>query len=336
MAIPTITTISPSTGSTGDRQVVVITGTNFKTASLDYDVPADAPAATVRVLFDGIACETVRVLSATSIQARVPDYRGSTDIAALADEDDSRVTFPAVSVVLSNLADNGTVIPGETVTKTSAYTYSQPLIRLPGGDPPLLQVLRVLIQMLKRRVVSRVAKSTHTAYGDEGEAITALASNPSVGLLRIAYPLDKEYSQDNNRLTVPVAGNRWVTYDAPRTHMITTDVMLSAKHDSVVQHMVSETLDVLTATPWLYVPVDTLFPVQPIDGYNRYPIELTQEPEQVETAAGSDLHAFVLSLRIRGIPVYHSAPISGYIYRTSTIYLTDTTMDGTTLNHSVV
>ena len=68
MAVPTITTIAPSTGTPAGGQAVEITGTNFRLPSAP---PATGPVAAlpspVEVLFDGVASPNVAVLTLSLI-----------------------------------------------------------------------------------------------------------------------------------------------------------------------------------------------------------------------------------------------------------------------------
>jgi hypothetical protein len=109
MAVPTITSVTPSTVWTGG-QLVVVTGTNLR---LPPDPPVSAtgplpdPLPTVGVLVGSVEAKAVDVLSATMLSCNVPAADPS----------------PApVAMVVRNLDDAGVPIPGESATLAAAVT----------------------------------------------------------------------------------------------------------------------------------------------------------------------------------------------------------------------
>jgi len=323
MAIPTFTAVSPSTGDPGGGQVVEITGTNFRYQTADPTLNPQPVSHTASIVFDGNPAEEVWVMSDTLILARVPEYLGDpTQIPRFEDTSTSRLSFPAVDIVIQNLSNDGTIISGETVTGTQVYTYQQPLIRAPEGDPPLMQVMREFFHLLQRQVVSSVAQQTHTDYAENGETISALSEFPAINL-RMNILRDPEYSQyDNEKILVP-NGDEFIEYDAPKTYMLVCPMVISAKNYSVFQHMVSECLDVCMATPWLTVQPD---PDWPIQTPNRYPLEMPEFPSQIGSANRTNIYAAAASARIRGIPIVRADPLTSRILKISTVSLVSTAL----------
>lgn len=329
MAVPTITDISPDTGHPGGGQMIEITGTNFREQPSTPSVPPHAYKS-VAVTVDGVAAEEVLVVSSTLLRVRVPDYRGdpNPELPGTVDESVSRVTFPAVDIVVTNLDDDGDPIGGETVTEASAFSYVQPLIRAPAGDPPLYQVFREFLWLLKRQVVSRVARATHTDFGDSGEKITVLSKHPSIGL-QMNLLRDPEYSYfDNETILVDNGDNTWSEYDASKTFMMMCPMTLSSQSETEVHHMVDALIDAHMATPWLNVQPD---PSWPPGALNRYPLEMVDMPTQVGTVDRANIHAFAATMRIRGIPLVREDPLTTTIRRRMTISLGTTDVDGNDL-----
>jgi hypothetical protein len=319
MAVPTFTSVAPAIGSPGGGQIVEIVGTNFRIQTADPTADPQPTSYTVEVTFNGVPAEFTLAVSSTLLRVAVPDYRGDPlAVAGFRGSELSRFSFPAVDIVIQNLEDDGDPISGETVTAAAAYTYQQPLIRAPEGDPPLLQVLKTFLALLMKQVVTDVAQSTHTDFGEEGETITALAEHPSVAV-RMNVLRDPEYSQfDNEQIIVPVGGGRFNQYDAPKTYMLVLPLVLSAKTETEMQHMLAQFLNISSVTPWLNVQPD---PDWPLPQVNRYPLEFMQLPQQAGSADRTNVKAYSAQVRIRGIPVVHGNPIAEQIPQISTIIL---------------
>lgn len=153
MAVPTITTCSPSTGLTRGRNIVLITGTNFRIPPdvVGYD-PGDAQQ-TVKVTFGGVASTAAHSISATQALVQVPAWAGNCD------------SDPgSVDVVISNLDNNGDVIAGETATLANGYTYERPdLVSVVTAQ----RVTQSLVELLRRNVITNVTVGMTTAYADD-------------------------------------------------------------------------------------------------------------------------------------------------------------------------
>ena len=330
VAQPTFVSITPEQGYAGGGQIVQIVGTNFRAVDVAYAVPQSEGQPTVAVTFGGVSAEAVWPLSDTLLRARVPaavfDPNPDIEQQVKLDPDVSQITFSAVDVVITNLDDAGAPIAGETVTAPAAYAYQQPLLRLPEGDPPLLQVLRELLQRLKLSLVPRVSWTSHTDYGDDDAFFTALSQHPSVGL-RIEFPDDSEYSHyDNVPQLFPKAGNLWDEYAMQRTVMLVATMTLSSRSSSETIRMVNGLLDLQMATPWLIVPPDPNYPISIPD--NRYPLELSRHPAQVGSVNRVNITAFTAQLRVRGIPIIHGDPSTESVRRRMDLYLTTSNMQG--------
>jgi hypothetical protein len=156
MSIPTITTVAPVSGPSRGGDVIIINGTNFRTA------PSAAPVGytstdeqqTVSVKFEGVASPFAVAASATKIQAVVPEWRGSYKLA-----------FPiAVDVRVANLDDVGVEIATENVTRVDGYAYTRPSF---ATECYLQRVLRELVKLFRRHLSPNVHLTASRDYTDD-------------------------------------------------------------------------------------------------------------------------------------------------------------------------
>ena len=195
MAVPQVTNIYPNTAHVGGEAMVRILGGDFRTRyrlSADFGLDgefvtiiegplatADNDSPTVRVSFGAAASQRVVVVNHALMYVLVPttalDGAGTVD------------------VTVENLDDDGVPIPGESVTKTLAFTYLQTSFT---QDSTLVRVVRKFIRELRRQVLRNTTiANTHTDYdaatGDTFN-LTELQELPS--LVIIGPELDK-YTQ---------------------------------------------------------------------------------------------------------------------------------------------
>jgi hypothetical protein len=337
VAQPTFISVTPNEGHPGGGQIAVISGTNFRAREVALAVPEPDSVVTVAVTFDGDAAEKVWVVSDTELHVRVPTatLNPTSDIQRemKLNPDISKISFSPVDIVITNLDDSGVPIAGESVTASAAYTYEQPLLRLPGGDPPLLQVLVQYLRLLKRCVCTHVALSTHTDYGEDGMIYTVLADNPSVGL-RMDIIRDPEYSHYDNLVQIFPDGDEYKEYDMQSTVMLVYNLTLSSQNEGEVLRMVDALIDMQLASPHLIVPPDPDYPIS-IDN-NRYPLEIPQLPQQVGSYNKSNICAFSAQMRVRGIPILRGDPSTEHIKRRMTLRLASSDMDGSEIVTSVL
>jgi hypothetical protein len=336
MAIPTFTSVTPATADPGGGSMVDIVGTGFRLRSQDFTIPVGhVETPPVGVTFDGIDAEKVLIVSDTLMRVRVPDLRSDPSATAatrkaMADATLSRISFPPVDIVITNLDDAGDPIAGETVTASEAFTYVQPLIRPPEPDPPFLQVLRKFLQLLKKQIVSQSAINTHTDFAVEGATFSELSAHPALGV-RMNVARDVEYSYfDNEKYVVPhpTEPDSHQELDASRTWMLILPITISSKSMTECQHMIAELVDLVMATPWLQVPADTRFPLSAAGDYNAYPLELVNPPAQVGGANAANVIAFQATVQIRGIPVVRNDPLTSIVRQYGDIDLVTTDMQG--------
>ncbi len=141
MAVPTITSISPTVIFSGG-QLITITGTNFRTAYPPGSStgPLPPPLPTVSVTVGGRAAQRVSVKSVTQVVCWVRPLDPAT----------------AVVVTLKNLDTAGAPIGGETATASNLLGVRRADLALEAN---LTRLERALMMELKRQVIANVLKT---------------------------------------------------------------------------------------------------------------------------------------------------------------------------------
>ena len=176
MAVPQITTITPSQGLSSGRGRVTIRGVHFR---VQESTPGPgAPDPTVRVTFNGVDAEAVLPIAHYRLDVVTPRYMGEPE------------TIPAlVDIVVTNLDDDQNPIPGETVTAVNGFTYRRPEITQTAYDgvvtefSTLQAINQAFIQMLRRELNLEVVPSSDPDWSDDpGSGLTAVAELPAITL----------------------------------------------------------------------------------------------------------------------------------------------------------
>lgn len=317
MAVPTISTVSPSVGPATGYTIIEITGTNFKVPSAPIAVPMVTAVPTVKVLVGTEEALAVRVLSSTLVHALAPPSRQS-----------PRQDPPALSIVLSNLDSAGAVISGETVTKSSAYTYQPWKLGPSRKDPPLLKVSVELISRFIREITQNVSVFTHVDFGAENTGTyTILPELPSLAM-KLSFPRDVEFSQwDNGWEDVddPNDASRVLRFRGQRTHMVLANITAAAEGLREAMFLVDGVLDSVQQDPYVTVEADPdLYPGE----RDQYLLEVDQQPRQGNNQGNSGIVVFSLAVRVRGVRHISDYPTS-VLYKMAEAYITETNMEAT-------
>lgn len=182
MAVPTLSSITPSSGHTGGRQLVELVGTNFRLPTAPpLTGKTTAPKPSLRVTIGGEEASNVRVLSATKAWCLTPIHDP---------------TPAPVAVSVQNLDSNGAPIAGEIATLAAAYSFVLPKLT-DEYEADFTRLVRTLVRELKRQVHPEVALTTHTEFDAEtGDQlnIAQLAKLPGLILVGPETPENKFYS----------------------------------------------------------------------------------------------------------------------------------------------
>jgi len=291
MAVPTIAALSPSTGPAAGGQLVTITGANFKVPVLVHDIPTPSTITpTVAVTFNGRAARRIDVISATEVRVLTPRYYRV---------DPRADAFSAVTVVLSNLDASGVTIPGEVVTKASAYTYKRWEVGAPRPEPPVTRVVKELMWALAIEVERHTYRATHVDYGEEGSAVViSKAQLPSVNISLTVMPDYEHGCADMYPYEVDKGDGSFDLYEGMRTVQVALDVLIAGETANEAEGLAQSLQDFVQVHPLLDCPADpTLFP----NDTDEYPIEITQFPVQVGGVGAAGMVVMQMGLRILGI-----------------------------------
>lgn len=312
----TITSVAPASGLVKGGTIIDVAGTGFRTRSLVYEFPPLTQGPTARVSVNGVACRYTQVVSATLARAVVPPtvQNGDLDV------------FPAVAVSLVNLDDAGVEVPGSASSLASAFTYIRPRLGHTTDlaaldvDPPVQQVCRAFVRMLKRVIFRGVAIRTAPDYADPNALYTVLSPEPCLSL-RVRMLRDLEGSQwDNQKVRTPSGDpdGSFLEWKPPRTYMIEMTILASAKLEGAVLRLIDGVLDEVIENPFLQVPADPRWAA----GSNGYPMDVISEPEQVGIMGLSGMEAWEMKLLIKGVPIMPSTPESR-VYPATMFYLAE-------------
>lgn len=291
MAIPTISSVSPATGTAAGGSVIELVGTGFRTPVLSMAIPTPTISPTVSVLINGRAARRVDVISSTLVRILTP---------RLWHQDPRVDQYAAVDIVLSNL-DPATGLPvaGESVTRIGGFTYERWVLGAPRQESPTARILEEFIWALSLEVERNTAMATHVDYGEEGSAVVIdEAQLPSINLT-VAVLRDVEMAQfDNYPEEIDVDANTAELYEGARTMMLVCDLLLAAGTVGEALHLCQAVQDFVQVNPELDCAADpTLYPGLE----DLYPVELWKDAQQVSNPNNSSLIAYSIQIRVRGI-----------------------------------
>lgn len=197
MAIPTITSITPSAGLTSGRGFVTVVGTDMR---LPPAPPPSGPTSgvlprTVDVLFGGILATLVRVrvdpanpTNGTILTCLTPPHASG-----------------AVEVVLRNLDVDGLPIATEEVTAQAGFTFQRTDLTV---ESDLTRLVRTVLRAIKDQVLENLSLTVHTDYDDttgDGLHIAAVSKLPA--LILVGPELDENRFYSINELPVDGGGD---------------------------------------------------------------------------------------------------------------------------------
>lgn len=296
MAVPTITTTSPSTGPSMGGNLVEIVGTNFGLPAAP-PVTGVAPEAgpPVEVTFGGVVSSKVFAVATTRLFALAPKR-------SLLAASGLPIVSDLVDVVLTNLDSAGDPISGETVTDSNAYTYAR--VDVSGdNEGNLARIIRTLLQLFKSEVLPEVVYSPHTDYDDDSTQAPAFASAPAIGVIGPRLIKNDTLRQEGGTDDVPL-GPAFEFFSQRRYEVNDLHFDVIAYSDNSVEfinimQVLSEWID---RNDTISMPVDVGDP-----GAGTLTYELEYVPgsrfaseEQAGSAANSNLNVCRAEIRIVG------------------------------------
>lgn len=298
MAVPTITTVSQTTGTPTGGQAVEILGTNFRVPSTPPVTGGVTPKlpSSVSVTFGGVAATKVAVISDTRLYAVTParvlpfDSNGKT------------LRTESVDVVVQNVDDTGTPIAGESATAANAYTYRRPgLSNAESGD--FIRVTSLLIDTFRSQVLANTVLETSVDF------------DPDTGTPRIDISELPSLVIDGPNLSF----NKFFTYRGPITvpGKNAGEVFLQRRHRVVdltytVMGVTDSMVEIINLIQLIELVVDRnvdlKLPLDPNDlskGYLPLEFSFTQDPSyaRVQNELHSDIRTFTGTILLKGYPL---------------------------------
>ncbi len=294
MAVPTITSVTPSFGSTRGTNVIRIEGTNFR---LPNAVAAEGPLQTdqqktVSIQFEGVESEWAYSATAGLILAKVPTYAGPTDI-----------DFPAeLDLRVANLDDAGVEIAGENATLTDGYTISRPGL---ATESYLQRTIREVIRLYRRHVLANTHHTTARDYSlTPDEQKTLRASGPMVQLMGPRLPVNRFYSLNREPFEADSVGgvDGMMRKKTPVTCDVVFSVALWANSIYHLEGLIQGCLLLHRDIKFVKVDVD---PSDPTKGTKDYEFEMPWDgyPETNTDPTTDDLLFASLTCVVRGVHI---------------------------------
>lgn len=290
MAVPTIASVTPSTGPTGGWSLVEIVGTNFR---LPPDPPPTGPVPvrdpTVAVTFGGVAARSVGVASAERLVVVTDGADPGT-----------------VDVVVKNLDDDGVPIAGEVATLDDGFVYALPVL---AEESDFGRLVRAFIQEWKRQVIAEVALVTHTDFSDDpASGLAAVAQLPAIILSGPSLAENRLHSLHEQQTVQAVS-----TFDrmkTPRTVDLTFGVVgVSDSNVELLSLLASSTL-MLHRTRYLRMLRDAS---DPNAGWVEYEMAFAPggEFKVATTPNNANVRNFTGSVTVRGFDFEGYAGMDG-------------------------
>lgn len=241
MAVPTITTVTPSSGLTGGRTLVTITGTNFAQAHTPPTTQGKAPAPNpcVQVLFGSTPSPRAEPISVTQVLAEVPVHDPG-----------------AVTVTLKNLDSTGSPITGEVATKANGYTFKLPDLTSVSS---IKRIVDAFVLDLRRQVMANVSVAVHTDYAELPDAtarIVMMSTLPGIVLIGPTMRENKFYDS-NVPDTTDAFPDLSVGYQRPKyTCDLVFSLVAAANHTAEMVNLAAQITDYFTRVSYLEVNRD--------------------------------------------------------------------------------
>jgi hypothetical protein len=292
VAVPTITSISPSVGHTGGLNAVEIIGTGFQTWTIPpspgHRLPPPWP--TVEVLFNGVPGTEVAVVSPTRLYVRVP-----TSPLVVASPSFSE---GAVAVTVRNLSRDGAPIAGETTTVPDLYSYARAQLSI---ETDFARLCRQVLLLFKQNVIDNVSATTHSDFDLDVSDMLNVVDVAKVPAIVIFGPtlIDNRFYSVNGRQNYPVSETEGDRYSPPDTDdlLFTLVAITDLKNESL--SLMSQIKQLFKRHRWLQFARD---PNNPAAGFVKYDMQLDASGlAPLAPADGkSNLHSFSASFVVRG------------------------------------
>lgn len=253
MAVPTISLVTPSKGSTLGADLIEIFGTNFQLPTIPTTIPAPVQPPTVEVLFDGVPAQRVDVVTDGRLIVSTPP----------AAETVSSGDVAAITVTVRNIDTDGILIPGEEATLPQGFTFKLPELH---KNTRLQWFVDNLITILKQRVHPEVMlNNPHTDWDNnplDGLSITAFAKFPAIVLNGPELVENRFYSRNRFTETAlePSTVEEFIVRRESRTVDVGFEVLLLSDSIQELLNLINVFTSFMHRTKTFSVPVDITDP----------------------------------------------------------------------------
>ncbi|MBN2196404.1 MAG: IPT/TIG domain-containing protein [Polyangiaceae bacterium] len=279
MAVPTLTSVSPSAGPASGGDLVRLRGTAF--------------AGRVAVRFAGQAATVVAVREEAG--------------ASVADVRTPAVDPTTADVELENLDTEGVPVPGELALLPAAYRFLRPAV---ARESDLTRAVRQLLRELKRQVLANVSATVSVDYDDnvvDGQSLIAMAKVPSLVLSGPTLRPNRFYSQNEPHVdVVPGAlGPELVRRKPPATVDLVFTITAASERTAELFNLMAAVATFLNRNRWLVLLRD---PNDPELGSVRWELDADGE-FRTQLASRDDVRAFSCGFVVRGFDVDEGLPL---------------------------
>ena len=279
MALPTLSSVQPTTGPSSGGDLVRLVGTDF--------------ADRVRVLFGGVAAEAPSVRDEAGL--RLVDLR-------------TPVHAPGVvGVELQNLDAAGVPVPGESVVLVGAYRFARPTV---AREADLTRVVRQLLRELKRQVLANVSATVSVDYDDttlDGLNLIAMAKVPSLVLSGPTLRPNRFYSANvaHEDVVDGIAGPELARRKPPYTVDLVFTLTAASERTAELFNLMAVVATFLNRNRWLELQRD---PSDASRGVVRWELDADGE-FRTQLAGKDDVRAFTCGVVVRGFDVDEGLPL---------------------------
>jgi len=293
MAVPTLTTVTPSTGPTMGRNQITLTGTGFRIAPVPPPTgyTSTDEQQTVAVWVNGVRCSEAFSSSATTAVAEVPEWRGL----------HSATTPYSVDVTIANLTDSGALIAGETVTKSNGYIYDRPSM---VAVTPFQRVIEETIALFRRHILPNTNWIKSRDYDDSPTDHFDIPQVACVPRIDLVGPTLTE-AKDWGNVTATDEFNtgsttEWHRHQRQKTvHLVwQLDGYTSDRSDNEAINLANAVSDFFTIVKWVRIPADS---AAPTGTQWNHEMEMTGAPAFDVAPQGDGLRHFRVEFEVRGV-----------------------------------
>lgn len=291
MAVPTITSLSPTAGHTGGGTIVAIEGTNFRLPNAPAPINNQTPEAppSMQFIFGGTPAKNVAVVSSTLAYVQTPVHDA---------------TEAAVAVQALNCDDDGDPIPGETFTFAGAWRFLLP--DLSTDDSDLVRIIRAFEAELKRQVTPNTTWPQNTDYDEDTSDTVSMTEVPKFpGLIIVATELsDNDFYSERSKVEVPHPDDPtvFVTYAPPVTVDIVFTLVGVSDNSKELLNLAATTRRYFRKNPYIAMLRD---PADASKGMVQYEMNAEDAPNvRIKVDGNEDnLRTFSLTAKIIGFDI---------------------------------